>query len=61
VRRQILQQHIFWVVWCLVMLKPCLADGDKLWDTEKKVMEGLDHLSEFYIPYAKLRMDLYFK
>ena len=53
-KKLVLQQHIFWISWCLIMMKPSLYDPD--FNPEK----GIAEISKFYVPYAQARMECYF-
>lgn len=59
----VLQQHIQWVAWCIVMMKGSLIDPKthQIWQDETKLVEMVKELDLFYIPYAKTRLDLYFE
>jgi len=36
-------------------------ETDKLWDNDQKLQEMLEEAYQFYTPYAKSRLDLYFE
>lgn len=59
----VLFQDLYWVVWCLVMMKGSLINPltNKIWDDDSKLQEMLAETNEFYTPYAKTRLDLYFE
>lgn len=59
----VLQQHLQWVAWSIVMMKGSLIDPktNELWSEESKLVEMVKELDLFYIPYAKLRLDMYFE
>ena len=61
-KNQILQQHLQWVCWSLLMTKGSLIDPTtkKLWTDDAKLEEAWNNACVFYFPYAKTRLDLYF-
>ena len=55
----VLFQDLYWVVWCLVMMKGSLINPqtNKIWEDNTKLQEMLAETNEFYTPYAKTRLD----
>ena len=55
----VLFQDLYWVIWCLVMTKGPLVNpaSGKVWEDDDKLLEMLEEAYQFYIPYAKMRLE----
>lgn len=62
-RKLVLQQDLFWPLWCCVMSQDSLFDPEtkQIWATEEKMEEAIKGMEVFHIPYAQTRLDMYFE
>lgn len=62
VKKHVLQQHLIWTSWCLIMTAPNLKNKEgELLETESLIDEALSKSTNFYFNYARTRFDLYFE
>ena len=55
-----LSQHLFWASWSILMMGPKIVSLNQNFNAEQTILTFTE-ASEFMIPYAQLRIHLYFK